>query len=361
MKKTLTIILLIVILTLTFTSCKGDDAKVNQNSAGQSQEQESSFQAESKDSTETLSELTLNPLTGEHNLPVEAAGKRPIAVVVGNSKGALPQYGIDAADICYETLVEGGITRILALYSDPASLPRVGPVRSSREYFVDLALWHDAILAHAGMNYLAKDKVQIHSVDHLNEITMAFAYYRDTALNKPREHTCFTDAEHITKGIKNNSCRTEVKEVSPAFDFTDGGAVHVPDELSAERISVTFSGTNTTVFNFDRSKGKYLKSQFGEPQMDAATNTQVSVDNVFVLFTRITKTGDPAGLVALQLSGEGYYAFQGGARKIKWSKGENPADPLKLTLPDGEKLEVNPGQSWICLAPTSQQSKLILE
>ena len=91
----------------------------------------------------------LNPLTG---LPMgeEWVGRRPVAIMLNNLKEAQPQLGQSQADIIYEALEEGGITRILALFQDVTGVGQIGTVRSTRPYFVRLAVGQDALLTHCG-------------------------------------------------------------------------------------------------------------------------------------------------------------------------------------------------------------------
>ena len=91
-----------------------------------------------------------NPLTGEYGFNANAVGKRPVAVMVSNIKASLPQYGIDDADIIYELPVEGGITRLMAVYADYTEVPDICSVRSCRYYYPILAYGMDAIYCHWG-------------------------------------------------------------------------------------------------------------------------------------------------------------------------------------------------------------------
>lgn len=110
-----------------------------------------------------------NPLTGELGYAESAVGKRPVAVMVNNLKGALPQYGIAEADIIYELPVEGGITRLMAVYANYADVPEVCSVRSCRYYYPILCLGMDAIYCHWGLDQtIAKETLERTGIDHLD-------------------------------------------------------------------------------------------------------------------------------------------------------------------------------------------------
>ena len=94
--------------------------------------------------TEAKDTSHINKLTGKENLSDAAVGKRPVAIMINNLKGSLPQYGIYGADIMFEMPVEGGITRMMALYGDYTKVPNVCSVRSCRYYFPVFAHGFDA-------------------------------------------------------------------------------------------------------------------------------------------------------------------------------------------------------------------------
>lgn len=346
--------ILFAILFVILTSC---------NSSQQQQSSSPPPGSEAISSSETVSEApkyAKNPLTGIYDLEIEKEGTRPVAIMIGNSKGAMPQHGIDSADICYETLAEGGITRIMAVFADVDKLPKIGPVRSSREYFIDLSQGHDAIYAHAGWSYSAKDKIEKYKINNINQLNMGYAFYRENNGGRAMEHTCYTDASHLKSGIQKNKYRTKANRSVCSFVFLSVGNEEIPSEMVANSISVTYSNSVVSKFKYNPDTGKYYKEIYGKPHKDAGNNKQVSVDNVFVLFTPITTL--QSGLVSVDLSGgEGYYISGGGACRIKWSKGSTLSNPLVVEKSDGGVLNVNPGQSWICIAPTSYKSQFKIE
>ena len=108
-----------------------------------------------------------NPLSGE-GLDTDISGKRPAAVMFNNLKKALPQLGVAKADVLYEIVAEGGITRIMGLYQDLEDVGDLGSVRSARDYYVNLALGHDAIYIHAGGSPQAYDAFDAWGVTHID-------------------------------------------------------------------------------------------------------------------------------------------------------------------------------------------------
>jgi len=130
--KKISALLLVFCMLLCFAACKGNSSTSSGDIAG----------------NESIGEF--NPLSGEYNLSKDAVGKRPVGIMVNNIKISLPQRGISQADLCYEVLAEGGITRILALFPDINKIPDTGSVRSARDYYIDLAVSHNSIFVHFG-------------------------------------------------------------------------------------------------------------------------------------------------------------------------------------------------------------------
>ena len=117
-----------------------------------------------------------NPLTGEFNLKDRAVGKRPISVMVNNIKKAWPQNGLNAADICYEMVTEGGITRIMAVFSDVASVPKVGSVRSARHQFTDCSIPLNTIFVHIGGSEPGYAALSERKIDHIDGIYFSSSF-----------------------------------------------------------------------------------------------------------------------------------------------------------------------------------------
>lgn len=108
--------------------------------------------------------------TGEW-IDEKLAWKRPVAVMTENTHVTLPQYGVGNADVIYECPVEGGITRMMAIYQDFESLEKVGNVRSCRLYYVYFAKEFDAVYFHAGESKYALDVLNSSFIDNVDGIT----------------------------------------------------------------------------------------------------------------------------------------------------------------------------------------------
>lgn len=254
-----------------------------------------------EDNTEAV-----NPLTGEKGFDAEAVGKRPAAVMVNNIKVSLPQYGIAQADVIYEVPVEGGITRLMAVYADFRKVPDVCSVRSCRYYYPILCLGMDAIYVHWGEDKtIALETLNRTGIDHIDGEFDKGLFYRDAerAKTMATEHTGYIKGEELAGKIAEKGFRTDVDEKysGTLFNFADGGEV-VPDELSGNVVTVNFSKEYFSTFEFDSESGKYKKLHSGSPQIDGGTNTQLEFENVFVLQTDVHTRGD-GYLMDVALSG----------------------------------------------------------
>ena len=99
----------------------------------------------------------------------ENSNQRPLAIMIDNNVGNNSHKGLQQAYISYEAIVEGGLTRIMVLYKDK-NLNNIGPIRSSRHYFLDYALESNSIYAHFGWSPYAKNDIKELDVDLQQQI-----------------------------------------------------------------------------------------------------------------------------------------------------------------------------------------------
>lgn len=297
-----------------------------------------------------------NPFTGAPSLS-HLQGKRPVAVMIDNVKAAMPQCGLADADIVYEMVTESGITRLMAMYSDYEAMPNVGPLRSARDQHVAMMLPFNSLFLHIGTSTYAADLLETfhYKTSSINGIYNSDALVLDTQRNKTTaiEHCWFSNGELFTQCAKNLNLRLDGDIIYSAFNFAPQ-----PRQLQggvANYIDVRFSSYATSNFVFDKSTNKYYKSQFGNPQIDANTGEQIGFDNLFILFTEISKY--PDGILAkvnYNLNGVGFYFSGGNVEKVRWYKGAS-GNPLLILSGDGteQHVEVNKGNSYVAMADLS--------
>lgn len=294
------------------------------------------------------SELAVNPLTGVAEFAnSNKANQRPVAIMVENSSISMPvQTGLSEADVIYETEVEGGITRLMAVYQDISDLDKIGNVRSARYPYVDLALGHNAIYIHCGQDptYCAP---HLDDVDDLSIDTNSKGAKR-IANGLKSEHTLYAIAGDLWESI-NENFETKVSSVAPWANFTDEKLVL--DGGSAKSVNIPFPAS-TTRFTYDEANGLYTRLIGSSVQTDYYTKETTQVKNVFVLLTTISNYPDGKHRKVALDSGDGYYITNGTVQFVKWSKGA-ATNGFKFTDTEGNEIKVSAGNSWVCIANKS--------
>lgn len=295
-----------------------------------------------------------NPLTGEET-ETDISGNRPLAVMLNTLKKSLPQSGPASADMLIEIPEEGGITRVMAVYQDFSGVGTLGTIRSTREYFVFMAMGLDAMLSHCGGSPSALSILSETGYQTLDSMKMGSTYWRDDwrRKNLGLEHSMYTSSDALEAYIsESDRIRTTHEEgFTNPYVFTEDGTPQ--NGQSANQISVSFSGYKTTDFTYDAAQGKYLVNAFEEPYMDENTDQQVSVENVVIIPTHQSTKADGQRQQFDLSSGTGYFACGGKYVEIQWEKGDMYA-PMVFKTADGEPLELGVGNSYICICDTER-------
>ena len=297
-----------------------------------------------------------NPLTGMLNVKDAAVGKRPVAIMIGNTRPALPQYGVEQADIIFEIPAEGGLTRFMALYGDYTQIPEVGSVRSCRKYFPAISESFDAIYVNFG-----RDKV----IDSYLE-TLNLTQYDGNRNNKDKlftrsqqrinagfkwEHTVVFDGPAFPKVLEKNGDRTDIEEdkLGTAFNFNAYGT-----QIPANGKDCTFAyidfGSNEAGLKYNKETDTYFKYFFETPQVDGITGNELSFTNVIILETTVGKDSNGKHKDVDWKGGKGYYLSGGKVQNITWSKADEQSK-LKLFDENGKELSINRGKSYIAICP----------
>lgn len=299
-----------------------------------------------------------NPLTGVGS-ETDIGKNRPIAIMLNNHKKALPQAGISQADVIYEIPAEGGITRMLALFQSVEGVGEIGTVRSARDYYIAMALGHDALYLHAGGSpqaYQAIADWNVAAFDCVNGPYEGTLFWRDKARwNKSgMEHSVMTSGETISELMPTYKYRLEHKdgyEVGWSFGELDAGG------SSCNYVTVPYSEYKTGVFTYDKEKELYLVEEYGKAYIDANTQQQVGVKNVLVLYTDVSLIpGDAAGRLKVRTTGKGtgILARDGMSFTICWERKDNSA-PLSFTYENGEEVTLGQGISYINILDSGRQ------
>lgn len=288
----------------------------------------------------------------------EDSTSRPFAVMINNISVARPlQSGLQDAYLMYEIIVEGGISRYLALFIDQSS-ERIGSIRSARHYFLDYALENDAIYVHHGQSPQAQSDFSKLGIERV-VVDNSKTGWRDTSLNVSSEHTLFTSIEKLNKGT--NKFRKERNKnylLNYSADEIDMSSLE--KSSSANKISLVYSSGTKVYYEYDESNKYYLRSTEIGPHTDYVTKQQYHFKNIiaYQVDNYTINDGENKGRQDIKNigSGSGYYFSDGYMIPIKWKK-DSRSSQTKYTYEDGTELKVNDGNTFIQIVPSSGSIK----
>lgn len=281
---------------------------------------------------------------------------RPYAVMIDNVDGARPQSGLQSAYMVYEITVEGGLTRLLALFKD-ANLDMVGPVRSARHYFLDYVWENDAIFVHHGWSPQAQSDIETFEVQNLNGLSNpSNMFWREKTKVSP--HNSFTNTAKMEKAATAKKYRmTSNKYQILNYSATPVDLTTYDSVKDANNISIKYSNSAKITYKYDEAKKVYLRSHNGNKHIDYLTKEQLKVKNIIILNGVTVKAiaGDTKGRINLSNvgNGSGYYITEGKAIKITWSKSGRDAKTIYRDE-NNQILEVNDGNTFVQLQPSGQ-------
>ena len=277
---------------------------------------------------------------------------RPVAVMIDNQGDRpLPQAGIRQAQIVYEILTEYRITRYLAFFW--GGMPEmVGPVRSSRHYFLDFAMEYDAVYTHYGWSPQAQKDIRSLKIQNINGLVNGEAFW-DTDKNRGNWQDSFTSKARIDAQITKLKYRTTPSQTFP-FTYADAFSVPVAGDV-ATKVELTYGKGFTAAYTYNDSTGLYERTRNGVAQMERNSELQVTPRNLLVEVVPSAQiAGDDKSRinVATVGKGTGWFITGGKSRKIAWEKKAREAQTVYL-FEDGSPLVLNPGQMWIEVIPTA--------
>jgi len=360
MKRFLAATLAMLMLLGCLVSCGGNTDVVGNDTETETDTETTVPETEAETEPVVVLPTGINPLTGLGTTK-DLSRQRPVAIMINNLWGALPQEGIADCDIMYECLVEGGITRLMAVTADYESLGVIGSIRSCRHYYLDLVKNYDAIYVHAGgsdQGYLEIKQRGINNLDGVNMYVPDMFYRdKDRLQTMKYEHTLMTSGEKIANGIAYKKYRTELSEEfigKTAFSFTEFGTERTLDGDDASCVLLPYSKYQTARFDYNADTNSYYRYQFEDvPHIDGTTGEQISYTNLFILFCPAKAIGDAAGHLDITTEsekGEGYYVYGGKCEKISWSKPTQDSQIVYYSE-DGEELTVNRGKTFVSIFP----------
>ena len=298
--------------------------------------------------------------------------RRSMAVMMPNNKKALPQYGISRASIIYEAPVEGRMTRLMAFYEDYDDLDKIGPVRSSRDYFVYEAMAYDAIYCNWGLAVpYVKDLINSDRIDNISQAVMGIDKPYANAfdlINRPKrsdgssyaqEYTGYLLVDGYEKGVEKLGYETQYRDsFVQAFTFAaDGYPAAYDDHEDATMIYPGGTESNRggygdakPYFEYHKEDGLYYRYQFGGKHIDEMNNEQLAVSNVIFKICH-GEVRDNKDYLAFGVHGSGQaYVFTAGkVIKGTWTRTGDPNPEVNIFYDEnGNEIIFNQGKTWIC-------------
>ena len=290
-------------------------------------------------------------------VPKSQSNLRPIAVMIDNHTAARPQSSLSKASVVYETLAEGGIPRFMAVYADP-NVGIVGPIRSTRPYFVNYATEYSAPLAHAGGSPDGIAALKKHQLMNLEGIKGPYAklFFRTYGGGV---HGLYANMSALRAAVS----KTSAGKVAPnyaGYKFSAGVSLAKRGkDKSGVNIDLGYGISYDAKYVYDRKNNRYVRYTGGRVLMDRQTKSAVTVKNVVILLTGKAKVLDKKGRLDIPTIGSGKAILlqNGKAITIKWSK-KSARDRTIFTTMTGAKVTFVTGSLWITVVPQGHKVKV---
>ena len=309
-----------------------------------------------KNNTETIvgeeNKETVVAEEEKKTVQIFSGNDRPIAVMIDNHSDAWPQAGLDQAYMVYEIIVEGGETRLMALFKG-ADLDKIGPVRSARHYFIDYAMENDAIYVHFGQSPQAQSDIKKLSINDINGIAEdGTTFWR--VKDKAAPHNAVTSTEKLLESAKSKNYRTTSTEKSVLNYVVD--EVNLEEGIAADTITIPHSDLQTVTYEYDEENKVYVRYARGEEQTDWDTDEPITTKNIIITFcNNYTLTdSENKGRQGLKNIGtfDGYYITNGRAIQIQCIKNARDEKTIYQDM-NGNEIQVNDGNTFVNICPTN--------
>ena len=303
------------------------------------------------------------PEEPEKTIQIFSGVDRPIACMIDNHSDAWPQFSLNKAYIVYEIIVEGGETRLMAVFKG-SDADKVGPMRSSRHYFLDYALENDAIYAHIGWSPQAESDIKKLGINNINGLAYdtgrawkeGDVFWRLSG-NYKAPHNSVCDLSTVkAKAEELGYSTTSTKESILNYVVDPVTLDEKADAQTATNVVIPFSTLQTVNFKYDETTQTYTRYARNKLQTDAATETNVTTKNIIITKVDNYTLNDGSGKGRQDIKNigtkEGYYITNGKAIPITCTKESRSAQTVYKDA-EGNEIDVNDGNTFIEICPTN--------
>ncbi|NMB09024.1 MAG: DUF3048 domain-containing protein [Tissierellia bacterium] len=339
----------IIILMILFllTACTRQETRLIEKEILEEAEETEKVE-EAEKTVEVKKEGVPSPLSGIY-VSENRVNRRPVAIMFDNHPSARWQSGLSQAEIVYEFLVEAPYTRYMGIYliNEPEL---IGPIRSSRPYFVTTLLEYDPIYIRVGGSPQAKKDIiqlKIADIDGLSSSNKVF--WKNRNVRKKPPHNTYTSMEVIRK--------TQEDRKYKLLGEYEGFKFHEEDEDIvgdiANEIIINYFKNNITKYIYNSEEKLYYRQKDGKEHIDEFDKSPIVAKNIIIQEAN-TKIIDSEGRLAIDLIGEGKgkYITNGKAIDINWSKKSRSSKTI-FSNKNGEEIVLNPGITWIQVVKTN--------
>lgn len=300
-------------------------------------------------------EGVVSPLSGIH-APEEKVNRRPLAIVFDNQSGARPQAGLIDAEISYEFLVEGNITRYLGVFliNEPET---IGSIRSARPYFIEKALEFDSYFVHVGGSDQAFADIQTKKVADIDATSRGNdVFWRKN--HKKIPHNMYSSFDALKKAAEKSNFRTD-----PEFNgFNFNSKLEVPDSVqTANEVQIKYSKGFEPSYIYDSENKVYKRYYNGTEHQDETTKETLTATNIIIQEVAAKVIDDKLRLDMNTIgNGIGKYITAGRVIDITWKKGSYEGATKYYDM-SGKEISLNPGKTWVQVVRTFDNVTIVEE
>ncbi|MDR2610958.1 MAG: DUF3048 domain-containing protein [Clostridiales Family XIII bacterium] len=299
------------------------------------------------------------PYTGLPSVDPTAITRRPLSVKIENSEVSRPQMNVSKADIVYETMVEGGETRLNCIYQ--SEIPQeVGNVRSARLSDVWIVPQYDALFMYSGSNSEVDAGLKRVSIANIGVTYAQGIYYRSSSARAP--HNLYLKLGEAYAAAEKRKLATTLDTIKP-LAFGEVSETQAALFKPVIGVTIPYANYSTVTWKWDEAKGVWLREQAGKAHKDSVTGEQLSCDTVAVMTAKYTvaRMKDPAGNPTYDctLGGTGKALIFRDGRVIECTWEADANTPPKFTDQNGDPVYLKPGKTWFEVPPTDKPAKIL--
>ncbi|MCA1647074.1 MAG: DUF3048 domain-containing protein [Chloroflexi bacterium] len=276
----------------------------------------------------------------------------PFAVMIDNISEARPHFGLGSADVVYEAPAEAGIPRLMPIFLRAGGeATSIGPVRSTRHYFVSLANEYRTPQVHIGASPQGFDALSATGLSDVDEARGDEGFYRDP--NRQAPHNAFVSTSSIREVLRQQG--GPIKSTLGPLSF--GAYLPGPDPAATVKIPYPGPEGYSVEYDYDDGRKIYKRIMDGQPHKDGSTGQQYTATSIVVEFAAVEPIpNDDAGRIDVGLvgSGKGVLIAEGTQVRLQWSRASARA-ATQFKRADGAPFALPTGQVWIQIVPLETQ------